>query len=101
MKGAQMRRGLRTTLIVLVVGLVATAFSAAEGTSAHAAAAKACAKVGVQGRSGRYSGMISALPVGAPCVIYDDRYRKSVVADDHMISVSLLLSFWVYEIHAL
>jgi IPT/TIG domain len=72
MKEAHTGRGLRAILALLAVGVVATAFSAAGGTSARAAVSKTCAKVAA-GKS-HFSGVISAVPVGAGCVnVGDDR----------------------------
>jgi hypothetical protein len=61
-----MGRGLRAILALAAVAVVATAFSAAGGTSARAAVAKACARVAAG--KGHFSGVISAVPVGAGCV---------------------------------
>ena len=73
MKGRHMGRGLRAALVVLAVGLIATAFSAAGGTSARAAVdpSNACAVKGNSAHLGKFSGVISAVPVDA-CVKADD-----------------------------
>lgn len=73
MKGLHMSRGLRATLAVLAVGLIATAISAAGGTSARAAveSSNACAAKGNSAHLGKFSGVISAVPVDA-CIKADD-----------------------------
>jgi hypothetical protein len=73
MKGAHLSRGLRATLALLAVGLIATAFSAAGGTSARAAveSSNACAAKGNSAHLGKFSGVISAVPVDA-CIKADD-----------------------------
>ncbi|MDX6544258.1 MAG: hypothetical protein QOG02_32 [Gaiellales bacterium] len=75
MKRAHVGRGLRATLTVLAVGLLATAVSAAAGVSAHATAhhsslaPNACvSKVGGPARVGHFSGIVRAVPVKAGCV---------------------------------
>ena len=72
-----MGRGLRVTLALIAVGLLATAISASGG-SAHAAVASQsnCAKVGGgSAGNGRFSGVISAIPVDAQCVGTSDAAR--------------------------
>jgi len=73
MTRAHARRGLRVTLTVLAVGLLTAAISAAGGL-AHAAvhhtsqAPKACVS---KARHGRFSGVVSAVPVDAACFAHN------------------------------
>jgi hypothetical protein len=62
MMSAHMGRGLRATLTVLAVGLLAGAISAAGGHAANA-----CASVGGPVRSGHFAGVMDAAAVGAGC----------------------------------
>ena len=74
MKEVHKGRGLRAILAALAVAVVATAFSAAGGTSAHAAlSSNACTKGGSLVAKSHFKGVISAIPVGAGCAhITDD-----------------------------
>ena len=73
MDRAHARRGLRVTVTVLAVGLFTAVISAAGGL-AHAAvhrssqAPKACVS---KARHGRFSGVISAVPVDAACFAHN------------------------------
>ena len=73
MDRAHARRGLRVTVTVLAVGLFTAAISAAGGL-AHAAvhrtsqAPKACVS---KARHGRFSGIVSAVPVDAACFAHN------------------------------
>ena len=73
MDRAHARRGLRVTVTVLAVGLFTAAISAAGGL-AHAAvhrtsqAPKACVS---KARHGRFSGVVSAVPVDAACFAHN------------------------------
>jgi hypothetical protein len=58
-----MGRGLRLTLVLLAVGLIATAISAAGG-SAHAAASANACLAGSAGKQGHFGGVIGAARVG-------------------------------------
>lgn len=73
MKEALARRGLRTMLALLAVGVVATAFSAAGGTAARAAVASdACSKARALVGKSHFKGVISAVPVGVGCAHVTD-----------------------------
>jgi hypothetical protein len=67
MKSAHVGRGLRVTLALLGVGLLAAAISMIGGSSAHAAAGPSGACVTKAPGAGHFSGVITAVPVDAQC----------------------------------
>jgi hypothetical protein len=62
-KGAHKGRGLRVTLVLLAIGLLATAISASGG-SAHAGVSASACLAGTTARQGHFGGVVSAARVG-------------------------------------
>jgi hypothetical protein len=58
-KGAHEGRGLRVTLVLLAIGLLATAISASGG-SAHAGVSASACLAGTTARQGHFGGVVSA-----------------------------------------
>jgi hypothetical protein len=62
-RGAHKGRGLRVTLVLLAIGLLATAISASGGSAGAAVSANACL-AGTAARQGHFGGVISAGRIG-------------------------------------